>query len=137
MGKPAAASISSRGSLSTCRRTFPAERIQTLGLLDDTFEPRALPTEPFADSLGVNTGTPQQIVVEIEPESAAFIRERSWHKSQAIEERADGGIVLTLNVCNDRPLRAWILGLGADARVVSPVELAQDIFDAATGMRRR
>ena len=51
-------------------RTFAAERIETFGLLDDTFEPRAMPLEPFGDSLGVNTGKPEKIVVEFEPDTA-------------------------------------------------------------------
>ena len=34
-------------------RTFSVERIRTLGILDEQFEPRAMPVEPFADSIGV------------------------------------------------------------------------------------
>jgi predicted DNA-binding transcriptional regulator YafY len=118
-------------------RTFAAERIETFGLMDETFEPRPLPAEPFADSLGVNTGTPERIVIEIEPDAAPFVREREWHKSQVIQERGDGGLTLTLSVCNDWPLRAWILGLGPDALVRSPTSLAQDIFEAVDRTRRR
>jgi predicted DNA-binding transcriptional regulator YafY len=118
-------------------RHFAAERIQTLGLLDETFEPRALPTEPFADSLGVNTGTPEQIVIEFTRDAAAFVRERKWHKSQQVEDGQDGALTVTLNVCNDRPLLAWILSFGPDARVVYPVGLAQEVFEAANRMRQR
>lgn len=118
-------------------RTFAAERIQTLGLTDQTFHPRPLPTEPFADSVGVNTGTPETIVLEFRHEVSGFVREREWHRSQVMEERADGGLILTMHVCNDRPLRAWILSFGPDARVLSPVALAQEIFEAADETRRR
>lgn len=118
-------------------RTFAAERIRTLGLTDEIFEPRALPAEPFANSIGVHTGKPEKIVIEFEPDAAAFVRERHWHKSQVVEEREGGGLTLTLNVCNDLPLRAWILSFGAAARVVQPIDLAQEIFDAATRMRAR
>lgn len=65
-------------------RTFAAERIQTFGLTDDLFKPRPLPTEPFADSMGVNTGTPEKIVIEFDASVAAFIREREWHRSQVM-----------------------------------------------------
>jgi proteasome accessory factor B len=105
-------------------RTFAAERIGAFALLDDTFAPRPLPVEPFANSLGVNTGNAERIVIEFEPDAAFYVRERDWHPSQQIEERGDGGIVLTLQVCSDQPLRSWILGFGPDARVVSPVSLA-------------
>ena len=118
-------------------RHFAAERIETFGLTDETFEPQPLPVEPFPHSLGVNSGLPEDIVVEFEPRAAAFVREREWHRSQRISEREDGGLVLTLSVCNDWSLRAWILGFGLEARVVSPVSLAQDIFESANGMRRR
>ena len=118
-------------------RNFAAERIQTFAVTDETFAPRPLPTEPFPNSLGANSGAPQEIVVEFEPRAAAYVREREWHRSQRIEERPDGGLVLTLTVCNDWPLRAWILGFGPDAHVVSPVELAREVFDAASEMRRR
>lgn len=117
-------------------RTFAAERIETLALMDDSFAPRPLPTEPFADSLGVNTGTPETIVIEFEPNAAGFVREREWHRSQVIDERGDGGLILTLTVCNDRPLQTWILGFGPDARVLSPVGLAQEIFEAVDRTRR-
>jgi predicted DNA-binding transcriptional regulator YafY len=118
-------------------RTFAAERIETFAIGDERFDPRPLPTEPFADSLGVYTGSPERIVIEFEPDAAPFVRERRWHRSQQIEARPDGGIVLTLDVCHDHALRAWILGFGPLARVVEPLGLAQDIFDAVEQTRRR
>jgi predicted DNA-binding transcriptional regulator YafY len=118
-------------------RTFAAERIATFGLLDETFHPRALPTQPFPNSLGVYSGPAERIVVEFDPDAAPFVREREWHPSQSIAERGDGGIVLTMEVCNDRALRTWILGFGPSARVTEPVRLIQEIFEAATETRRR
>jgi predicted DNA-binding transcriptional regulator YafY len=118
-------------------RTFAIERIETLATLDESFEPRPLPLEPFAHSLGVHTGQPERIVVEFTPEAAPFVGGRRWHASQAVETHPDGGITVTLDVCRDRALRAWILGFGPDARVVSPIALAQEIFEAAAQTRRR
>lgn len=118
-------------------RTFAAERIETLGLMDGVFEPRALPAEPFADSMGVNTGTPERIVIEFDPHVAPFVREREWHRSQDMKDRTDGGLTLTLNVCRDHALLAWILGFGPDARVVSPPNLVMEIVDAVDRTRQR
>lgn len=118
-------------------RTFAAERIETFAVGDERFDPRPLPTEPFVDSLGVHTGPPERIVIEFEPDAARLVRERRWHRSQRIDARPDGGIVLTLDVCNDYALRAWILGFGPDAHVIEPLCLAQDVFDAAEQTRRR
>ena len=118
-------------------RNFAAERIETFAVTDEIFEPRALPSEPFAHSLGVNSGAPEEIVIEFEPSAAAYIREREWHRSQRLVEREDGGLTLTLDVCNDWSLRAWVLGFGPQARAVSPVALARDIFDAVNETRLR
>ena len=118
-------------------RNFAAERIQTFAITDETFEPHALPVEPFPHSLGANSGVPEEVVIEFEPRAAAFVREREWHRSQRIEDGPNGGLVLTLNVCTDWSLRAWLLGFGADAQVVRPLTLARDIFDAVSDTRRR
>jgi predicted DNA-binding transcriptional regulator YafY len=118
-------------------RTFAAERIETFAAGDERFDPRPLPTEAFAHSLGVHTGAPERIVLEFEAEAAAFVRERRWHASQRIDERAGGGMTLTLDVCRDYALRAWILAFGPAVRVVSPVELAHEIFESASQTRRR
>jgi predicted DNA-binding transcriptional regulator YafY len=118
-------------------RTFAVERIRTFAVLDEGFSPRPLPTEPFAHSLGVHHGTPERIVIEFEPDAASYVREREWHPSQQLDDRPDGGAILTMQVCNDRPLRAWVLGFGASARVVEPLTLAQDVFEIATATRAR
>jgi predicted DNA-binding transcriptional regulator YafY len=118
-------------------RTFAAERILTFAVLDETFDPQPLPAEPFPNSLGVNSGAPQKIVIEFEPDAARYIREREWHPSQRLEDRPDSGTVLTMHVCNDRPLRAWVLGFGASACVVEPASLAEEIFETANATRAR
>lgn len=118
-------------------RTFAAERIETFGVMDEVFEPRPLPLEAFGDSLGVNTGKPETIVIEFDAHVAPFVREREWHRSQKLEDFEDGGLRVTMNVCNDQPLRAWILGFGADARVVFPTSLVEAIVEEVNATRRK
>jgi predicted DNA-binding transcriptional regulator YafY len=65
------------------------------------------------------------------------VRTRLWHKSQELEQLAHGRLRLTLKVCNDYALRAWVLGFGGDALVVSPDTLVRDVFEAADRTRRR
>lgn len=110
-------------------RTFAIERVRTLAVMDEHFEPRPLPPEPFANSLGVHTGSPELIEIEIDARAADYVKEREWHRSQEILERADGSLLLRLCVCNDLPLRSWIHSLGSMARVVSPAGLVQEILE--------
>ena len=74
-------------------RTFALERIRTLGVRDDQFERRALPPEPFANSLGVFSGSPEPVEIEFDARSADYVREREWHRSQEIVDGPDGAIV--------------------------------------------
>src|SRR5690606_42126396 len=52
-----------------------------------------------------------------------------WHESQQIAPLPDGGVRMTLRVSVDPALRTWVLGFGADARVVAPRALADAIAD--------
>jgi predicted DNA-binding transcriptional regulator YafY len=108
-------------------RTFALDRIKTLSVTEDRFEPNEVEEEAFAHSLGVHQGPPERIEVAFEPRIARYIRERVWHPSQEVHDRPDGGVLLTLNVSNDFALRSWILGFGPLAKVVSPAGLAAEI----------
>lgn len=116
-------------------RTFAVERIQALSIMEERFEPIDLPADAFANSLGVNQGTPERIEILFEPRIARYVRDRVWHASQQIEAAADGTLTMTLNVCNDFALRSWILGFGPLARVVSPPELVRQIQEEADKTR--
>jgi predicted DNA-binding transcriptional regulator YafY len=118
-------------------RTFSVERIRTLAVMDEQFEPKPMPAEAFPDSLGAYTGKPERVEIEFDAEAAEFVKEREWHKSQEIEDRPDGSVVVRLNVCLDQPLKQWVLGFGPAARVVSPASLATEIFECAEAMRAR
>ena len=118
-------------------RNFAMERIQTLGVLDERFEPRPLPPEPFANSIGAFSGTPEDVEIEFDASAADHVKQREWHPSQEIVEREDGSIRVRLSVCIDWPLRTWVLGFGAAARVVSPPALVRDVVTQICKARRR
>jgi predicted DNA-binding transcriptional regulator YafY len=108
-------------------RAFAAERIKTLAVRDDHFEPRPLPTEPFANSLGVHTGDPERIEILFDARTAPFVLEREWHPTQKFEPAKNGGVRMTMSVCNDYALQRWILSWGRGGVVVAPRALAQTI----------
>ena len=110
-------------------RTFSVDRILGLSLSEDRFEPQTLSEDAFAHSLGVHQGTPEHVEIAFEPRMSRYVRDRIWHPSQQIEERPDGGLILSLTVSNDWALRSWILGFGPLARVLAPAELAAQILD--------
>ena len=119
-------------------RTFAADRIRSLSLTEERFEPEELPEDAFAHSLGVHQGTPpERIEIAFDARIARYVKERRWHASQEAADQPDGSLVVTLHVSNDFALRNWILGFGALARVLSPPELVAQIVDEIEQARTR
>jgi proteasome accessory factor B len=109
-------------------RTFAVDRIVSVSLDKQTFSPKqTVSDDVFANSLGVNTGTPARVEVEFAPKVAPYVRARVWHASQQVREGSDGTLLLSMNVCHDWALRSWILSWGPFARVLTPAALAKDL----------
>ena len=82
-----------RTSSPSCRstselRTFSVDRILSLSVTDERFEPQELSEDAFAHSLGVHQGTPERIEIAFEPRMARYVKERVWHAVAA--DRASG-----------------------------------------------
>jgi predicted DNA-binding transcriptional regulator YafY len=111
-------------------RTFAVERIERLSIGEDTFrKTRELPADLFGQSMGVFWAEPEDVELEFDARVAPWVRGRTWHESQRIEERPDGRLRMTLHVSNDWALRSWLLGFGASVRVVAPTSLADALLD--------
>jgi len=110
-------------------RTFSVDRIRHISLQEERFTPIEIPDAAFEHSIGVNDGPPEHIEIAFEPRIAPYVRERQWHPSQKNADRKDGGVVISLDVCNDWALRSWILSFGPLARVMTPAALAKQIKD--------
>jgi len=118
-------------------RTFAVDRIKSLSLTEERFEPVDGEDDVFAHSLGVHHGPPEQVEIAFDARIAPYVRERVWHGSQTVRDEPDGRVVVTLNVSNDFALRSWILSFGALARVVAPQALADEIQEEAARMEER
>src|SRR5436190_18783165 len=87
-------------------RTFGVARIRAISLHEERFTPAELPEPIFAHSVGVHEGPPERIEIDFDAAIAPYISERTWHPTQSIAEQPDGGVVLSLEVCNDWALRS-------------------------------
>jgi len=78
--------------------------------------------------LGAQHGTPVQTVqVRFSSFQARWIRERQYHASQQIEEEPGGSLLLTMQVAGLDEVRRWLLSFGADAEVLQPRSLREEI----------
>jgi len=118
-------------------RTFSLARMVTA---QKGKEPFARPAsfdfrQLFGSHFGIHWGEDEvEVRILFAPRAAAYIRERQWHPSQSIEERADGSLVLVLTVNHLLELKRWILSWGDAARVEAPPELADDLRQTALRM---
>jgi predicted DNA-binding transcriptional regulator YafY len=116
-------------------RTFAAQRIREVAVLEETFDPREASTAVFPDSLSVYSGSPEHVVIDFSAAEAPYIRERDWHPSQQLTDRPDGGLRLALDVVIDWGLEAWILSFGDSARAVAPPSLVARLTERLEAAR--
>ena len=88
----------------------------------------------------VTFGTPSAATssrICFEPSLADYLKAREWHRSQTLDQDADGRVRMTLQVSIDQALRSWILSFGPGARVLFPERLAKEIAEQFEQARAR
>ena len=79
---------------------------------------------------------PIRVKVWFSASQAPYIKERIWPESSTIDDQADGSIILTLNTSGRWDVKRWVLSYGAEARVLEPEDLRDQIvkeLEAACG----
>jgi predicted DNA-binding transcriptional regulator YafY len=111
-------------------KTFAVERFQDFTRRRREKFERPTDWDPQAfvrDAYGITVGERRTVLVRFSPQVAEFIRERQWHTSQGIMERPDGSVEVLLRCAVTPELKQWILGYAADAEVLEPAELREEI----------
>ncbi|HVS36592.1 MAG TPA: WYL domain-containing transcriptional regulator [Gemmataceae bacterium] len=68
-------------------------------------------------------GKPRRVRLRFTAEAARWIREKEWHPSQRLRDRADGGVELTLRLTHLQEVKRWALSYGAACEVLEPADL--------------
>jgi len=110
-------------------RIFALDRIKTLHLTDETFSlPDGLDIdERLSASFGVFLGDRQTVRIWFSANAAGYIREKVWHRTQKIDDNPDGSIVFEAEVAGTREIKFWIMKWGAEARVLAPASLRDEL----------
>jgi predicted DNA-binding transcriptional regulator YafY len=82
-------------------------------------------------------GPPQTIRLRFTAVAARFVREKTWHPTQKLEDQADGGAILTFRVNHLAEVRRWVMSFGAECAVLEPEELQSDILNEITRMQHQ
>lgn len=117
-------------------RTFKLERIQAIELTD---QPYQVPTHFDANSYlkaswGVVADEEVDVRLRFSPAVASRVQECTWHPSQSILKREDGGVEFGVTVAGTMEITPWILSWGAEVEVLAPPELRTRIGQIAGKM---
>jgi predicted DNA-binding transcriptional regulator YafY len=111
-------------------RTFRLQRIIELALTPETFEapdPAVVQAE-LGRAWGVIADQEEvEVVVRFEAAIAGLVTETTWHPTEKVERQEDGSVVWRARVPGTIEIRRWILGWGAQAEVLAPPELRDEV----------
>ena len=120
-------------------RLFALDRIQSLTVSSDTFEPPTdFNVEEFMKaSFGVFSGRPATVKIRFDAAVAGYIREKIWHATQKIEPLDNGGLLFEARVAGTDDIKFWVLRWGSQAEVLAPDGLRQEIQAEIEAMQAR
>lgn len=114
-------------------RLFAVERMRSCTLTDHAFQlPLHFDLEAYVgDALRVMRGKPVAVELLFDKATAAWAKDRIWHRSQRLEPQRDGRLRMILQVAATPELVGWILSFGGGATVLRPQELNVAVHAAA------
>jgi predicted DNA-binding transcriptional regulator YafY len=107
-------------------RVFALSRMTNAKATDKSFTvPDAFDFDDFAGThFGIIFGKQEHLIrVRFDAVVAPYVKERSWHWTQVIEEQDDGSIELTMRANHLLEIMRWVLSWGGGAKVIEPPEL--------------
>lgn len=105
------------------------ERILTISMEEvqfdypENFDPEAL----LDDAFSIVYDEPIEAKILFSPEVARYIKERVWAKGQKITDCEDGSVMLEMTTSGWIDMKRWVMSFGADAVVVEPGELREEV----------
>ncbi|OGW63113.1 MAG: hypothetical protein A2V83_00815 [Nitrospirae bacterium RBG_16_64_22] len=89
------------------------------------------------DAFGAMRGAPEEVDLVFEPRTAAWVGEKIWHPSQAIEKLPRKRLRLRLKVAVTPELAAWVTSFGGEAEAIRPKSLREAVQRAGEEIVRR
>ena len=99
----------------------------------EDFDPEARMKHAF----GLVSDDPLAVEIWFSANQARYIRERIWAVGQEIIEQDDGSIILKMQTSGSFEIKKWVLGYGAEAEVLGPNELRDDINQETKRLAKR
>jgi len=110
-------------------RTFRIDRVVDVKPTTETFIKKdGIEAETyFRGSWRVYSGEPVKVVVRFSGAAARVVSSSSHHSDELIEEADDGAVIYSVVCRGLEEIKRWILGFGAEADVIEPDDLREDL----------
>jgi predicted DNA-binding transcriptional regulator YafY len=110
-------------------RTLAVERIQTITPTDSAFDPPADfdPKALLGSGFDIIYDDPMDVKIWISADQARYVKERVWGEGQVITDQSDGSIIVEMTTSGWWHVKKWVLSFGAEAKVLEPQELSNEI----------
>ena len=120
-------------------RMFRINRIKSVSRVDIPPIPTPIVAYNFRErhrhSFSVFVGDqPQRVRIKFRPEVRQYISETRWHTSQQITDLPDGSFIFQVDVSEPREVGWWVLQWGANAEVLEPESLHQELAETARAL---
>ncbi len=76
---------------------------------------------------GIFHGKPIKVKILFDKELSDYIQRRTWHPTQKTSSSRDGKTLFSMTASGKEEIKAWILGFGPKAEVISPKTLRNEI----------
>lgn len=109
-------------------RSFVVRRMKEVTLLTDHYEPDPSidPDEYVSRMFQRNIGNEEYSVrIHFSERQSRWMRERTWHDSQSVEEQDDGSLILCMQVSSLDAVRSWVMQYSSEAEVLEPKALRE------------
>lgn len=120
-------------------RTFKVNRIETCTLGKESFQlpPNFSLEKYFGNAWNMirKEGEDYDVIIQFSKKVAQNVSEIKWHKTQENRFLPDGRVELRFHVSGLDEILWWILGYGAEAKVIQPEELQLKIKDHIQRMK--
>ncbi|MDT8442381.1 MAG: WYL domain-containing protein [Desulfuromonadales bacterium] len=119
-------------------RMQAVERIQQIEELHETFErPEDFDANALLETaFGLTYDDPIEVKIRFAPNQARYIKERRWAKIQTLSDQPDGSLILEMQTSGWYEVKRWLLSFGAEAELLSPQHLVDDLTRAIDAMHR-
>ncbi len=103
-------------------RLFALHRIQYHEMTEEIFNPEDYKVDDYLDSAFIleHSEAEHRVTIKFGSHAARYIRERTWHASQTLNEHEDGSCTLSFITPSLDEAKRWVLGYGAQAEVLEP-----------------